>query len=186
MPRRIALGDIVARYWRQQGFNVLHPIGWDSFGLPAENAAIKRGVDPREWTYENIAQQKASMRRYAASFDWDRELAHERPRVLQVEPVAVPQAVRKGARLPQGQLGQLGPDRPDGSCQRAGSVRRHLRPLRRCRGQEEAHPVVLQDHRLRRPAARRPQPARGRLAVPRCSACSATGSGDRLARMSTS
>ncbi len=69
-----ALGDIVARYWRQQGFTVLHPIGWDSFGLPAENAAIKRGVDPRDWTYENIAQQKASMKRYAASFDWDRVL----------------------------------------------------------------------------------------------------------------
>ncbi|WP_441004932.1 leucine--tRNA ligase [Agreia sp. PsM10] len=69
-----ALGDVIARYWRQQGFNVLHPIGWDSFGLPAENAAIKRGLDPRQWTYDNIEQQKRSMRRYAASFDWDRVL----------------------------------------------------------------------------------------------------------------
>jgi leucyl-tRNA synthetase len=67
-----ALGDIPARYWRQQGFNVLHPIGWDSFGLPAENAAIKRGVNPRDWTYANIAQQKASFKRYAPSFDWSR------------------------------------------------------------------------------------------------------------------
>ena len=69
-----ALGDVVARYWVQRGYNVMHPIGWDAFGLPAENAAIKRGMDPREWTYDNIAQQLASMRRYACSFDWDRIL----------------------------------------------------------------------------------------------------------------
>ncbi|HEX2806286.1 MAG TPA: leucine--tRNA ligase [Kineosporiaceae bacterium] len=69
-----ALGDVVARYWVQRGFNVMHPIGWDAFGLPAENAAIQRGLDPRAWTYDNIAQQKSSMRRYACSFDWDRVL----------------------------------------------------------------------------------------------------------------
>ena len=67
-----ALGDVIARYWIQKGFNVMHPIGWDAFGLHAENAAIKRNEDPRIWTYENIATQKASMRRYACSFDWDR------------------------------------------------------------------------------------------------------------------
>jgi len=69
-----ALGDVIARYWAQRGFNVMHPIGWDAFGLPAENAAIKRGLDPRGWTYENIEQQRTSMRRYACSFDWDRVL----------------------------------------------------------------------------------------------------------------
>ncbi|WP_426624086.1 leucine--tRNA ligase [Leifsonia sp. McL0607] len=74
-----ALGDVIARYWRHQGFNVLHPIGWDSFGLPAENAAIKRGLDPAGWTNDNIAQQKSSMRRYAPSFDWDRVLQTSDP-----------------------------------------------------------------------------------------------------------
>ena len=67
-------GDITARYWRQRGFNVLHPIGWDSFGLPAENAAIKNGANPVTWTYENIAEQKANFKRYGISFDWSRVL----------------------------------------------------------------------------------------------------------------
>ncbi|GMA34233.1 hypothetical protein GCM10025876_04370 [Demequina litorisediminis] len=74
-----ALGDVIARYWVQRGFNVMHPIGWDSFGLPAENAAINRGLDPRGWTEDNIAQQRSSMERYACSFDWDRVLATHRP-----------------------------------------------------------------------------------------------------------
>lgn len=69
-----ALGDVVSRYWVQRGFNVLHPIGWDAFGLPAENAAIKRGLDPRQWTYDNIDQQRRSMENYACSFDWNRVL----------------------------------------------------------------------------------------------------------------
>ncbi|MBK5237991.1 MAG: leucine--tRNA ligase [Actinomycetales bacterium] len=67
-----ALGDVIARYWRHRDYNVLHPIGWDSFGLPAENAAIKRNLNPVTWTYDNIDQQKRSMRRYATSFDWSR------------------------------------------------------------------------------------------------------------------
>lgn len=74
-----ALGDVIARYWALKGYNVMHPIGWDSFGLPAENAAIKRGLDPKGWTYDNIAQQRASMRRYACSFDWNRVLVTSDP-----------------------------------------------------------------------------------------------------------
>ncbi|MGO1508216.1 MAG: leucine--tRNA ligase [Microbacteriaceae bacterium] len=66
--------DIVARFWRHRGHNVLNPIGWDSFGLPAENAAIRRGADPREWTYQNIDQQKTGFKAYGVSFDWSREL----------------------------------------------------------------------------------------------------------------
>ncbi|MGB4135311.1 MAG: leucine--tRNA ligase [Microbacterium sp.] len=66
--------DIVARYWRHRGYNVLNPIGWDSFGLPAENAAIRRGADPREWTYANIEQHKTGFRAYGMSYDWSRVL----------------------------------------------------------------------------------------------------------------
>ncbi|NUW30646.1 leucine--tRNA ligase [Nonomuraea sp. SMC257] len=69
-----AIGDVVARYWFQRGYNVLHPIGWDSFGLPAENAAIKRNAHPAEWTYANIETQATSFRRYGISFDWSRRL----------------------------------------------------------------------------------------------------------------
>lgn len=69
-----AMGDVVARYWRQLGYDVLHPIGWDSFGLPAENAAIKHNAHPSEWTYANIDTQAASFKRYAISADWSRRL----------------------------------------------------------------------------------------------------------------
>ncbi len=69
-----AMGDVVARYWRQLGYDVLHPIGWDSFGLPAENAAIQRNAHPSAWTYANIDTQAASFKRYAISADWSRRL----------------------------------------------------------------------------------------------------------------
>jgi leucyl-tRNA synthetase len=70
-----AIGDAMARYWFLRGKNVLHPIGWDAFGLPAENAAIRNNTHPADWTYKNIDTQAASFRRYATSFDWSRRLA---------------------------------------------------------------------------------------------------------------
>lgn len=70
----MALHDVIARYWWQQGYDVMNPIGWDSFGLPAENAAIKRDEHPATYTYANIETQAESFRRYAVSFDWSRRL----------------------------------------------------------------------------------------------------------------
>ncbi|HEV7680968.1 MAG TPA: leucine--tRNA ligase [Pyrinomonadaceae bacterium] len=77
--RNYSIGDALAWYKRLQGFNVLHPIGWDSFGQPAEQAAIKRGVNPRDWTEENIAHMRGQMKRLGISYDWSREIAAHRP-----------------------------------------------------------------------------------------------------------
>ncbi|MDQ6787963.1 MAG: leucine--tRNA ligase [Acidobacteriota bacterium] len=77
--RNYSIGDALAWYKRLQGFNVLHPIGWDSFGQPAEQAAIKKGVNPRAWTEDNINQMREQLQRLGISYDWSREIAAHRP-----------------------------------------------------------------------------------------------------------
>lgn len=73
--RNYSIGDVVARFKKMEGYNVLHPMGWDSFGLPAENAAIKHGIHPHGWTMENIEDMKGQLKLLGLSYDWDREIA---------------------------------------------------------------------------------------------------------------
>ena len=73
--RNYSIGDVLARFKKMKGFNVLHPMGWDSFGLPAENAAIKHGVEPSKWTWENIGEMREQLKELGLSYDWDREVA---------------------------------------------------------------------------------------------------------------
>ena len=73
--RNYSIGDVVARFKKMDGYNVLHPMGWDSFGLPAENAAIKHGIHPSIWTWDNIAEMRKQLKELGLSYDWDREVA---------------------------------------------------------------------------------------------------------------
>ena len=77
--RNYTITDVIARFKKAQGFNVLHPMGWDSFGLPAENAAMKHGVDPEKWTVENIAYMTKQLKKLGLSYDWDREVTTCKP-----------------------------------------------------------------------------------------------------------
>ena len=70
--RNYSIGDVVARFKKMKGFNVLHPMGWDSFGMPAENAAIKHGIAPKTWTLDNIENMKLQQKALGLSYDWDR------------------------------------------------------------------------------------------------------------------
>ena len=148
------IGDVIVHLRRRRGYRVLRPMGYDAFGLPAENAAIRDGVHPRISTERNIAAIRTGMHRMGWAMDWDREISTPRSRLLPLDAMALPSLLRTRTRLSQGGTGQLVPGRPDGARERAGD-RRPLRALRRRGRGQDPDPVVLQDHRLRGRAARR-------------------------------
>ena len=94
--RNYAIGDVVARYKRMRGLNVLHPMGWDAFGMPAENAAIENNTHPAKWTYDNIDYMRAQLQRMGFSYDWNRELATCRPEYYRWEQLIFVKMFKKG------------------------------------------------------------------------------------------
>ena len=145
--RNYAMGDVVARYKRARGFNVLHPMGWDAFGMPAENAAMANKVHPRTWTYENIAAMKRQLKSMGLSLDWSREIAtcdpayYKHQQKMFLDFLVAGLVERKQSKV------ELGPGRPDGARQRAGDRWPRL-ALRRAGRAARADAVVFQDHRL--------------------------------------
>ena len=159
--RNYTIGDVIARFMRMQGRNVMQPMGWDAFGLPAENAAMQNGVPPAKWTRDNIAYMKRQLQALGLRDRLAPRTRHLRSGVLPLEPVAVPAHAGSGHRLPAHRRRQLGSGRSDRARQRAG----HRRPrLAHRRADREARdPDVLPEHHplRRRSCSTRSQGLRG-------------------------
>ena len=151
--RVYAIGDLLARFKWMRGYNVLHPMGWDAFGLPAENAAIDNGVHPAVWTYENIANMRQQLRRMGISYDWDRELATCDPAYYRWEQLVFVRMFERGLAYKKRSTVNWCP-----SCQTV-LANEQVEAGRCWRCDSEVvdqgdRGVVLQDHRLRRGAPR--------------------------------
>ena len=173
--RNYTIGDVLTRYHRMKGCNVLQPMGWDAFGLPAENAAMANAVPPARWTYDNIAYMKRQLMSLGFAIDWSRELATCKPEYYRWNQWLFLRMLEKGLVYkktgvvnwdPVDQTVLANEQVIDGRGWRTGAV-----------GGEARDPDVLHgDHALRRGAARRPRAA-ARLARARARRCRPTGSG---------
>ena len=156
------IGDVTIRFRRRNGMHVLHPMGWDAFGLPAENNAIKVGEHPRPATERNIENIRRSMRRMGWWFDWSRELSTHDPRYYRWQQWQFLRFLEQGLAYRKGAPVKWCPNDQTVARERAGARRRHVRALRRAGRVARDGAVVLPDHRLRAGAPRRPR--HGRLA----------------------
>ena len=158
--RNYAMGDVVARFKRATGFNVLHPMGWDAFGMPAENAAMERKVHPKAWTYQNIAAMKAQLKSMGLSLDWGREIATCDPAYYKHQQKMFLDFLRAG--LVERKLGKVNWDPVDQhrARQRAGDRRSRLALRRALVEQREMPQWYFRHHEIFRGFAAGPRPAR--------------------------
>ena len=143
--RNYSIGDALARYMWMNGYNVLHPMGWDSFGLPAENAAISNNTPPREWTLRNIANMKAQMKRLGFAYDWSREVTTCLPDYYKWNQWFFIKLFREGAGLSQEEQSELVSQVRHRARQRA-SRRRPLLASRRHPGRDPRTRTVVPAH----------------------------------------
>ena len=149
--RNYSIGDVVARFKKMDGYNVLHPMGWDSFGLPAENAAIKHGIHPNIWTWDNIKEMRLQLKELGLSYDWKREVATCHPDYYKWMQWIFIQFYKRGLAYRERKSSKLVPQLSDRFSQRTGS-RRLLRKMQEPRRKKEPFAVVSQDNRLCRKA----------------------------------
>jgi leucyl-tRNA synthetase len=145
--RNYTMGDVIARYKKATGHNVLHPMGFDAFGMPAENAAMENGGHPADWTYQNIDTMVAQMKPLGFGLDWSRMFATCDPEYYGQQQALFLDFLEGRAGLPQERDGELGPGRHDRSGQRTGDRRQGL-AFRRGGRTPRTDPVVLQDKRF--------------------------------------
>jgi leucyl-tRNA synthetase len=145
--RNYAMGDVVARHKRAKGYNVLHPMGWDAFGMPAENAAMEKNVHPGKWTYQNIAAMKAQFAKLGLSLDWSREFATCDPEYYGAQQALFLKMLDKG--LIYRKASKVNWDPVDNTVLANEQVIDGTRlAFRRAGGAARADAVVLQDHAL--------------------------------------
>ncbi len=152
--RNYTMGDVLARYKKMQGFEVLHPMGWDAFGMPAENAAMEKGVHPGGWTRDNIANMKAQLKRLGFALDWSRELATCEPDYYGQEQSLFLDLYAAGLVYRKESSVNWDPVDHTVLANEAGDRRARL-ALGRAGGKAQVEPVVPENHRLCRRAAGR-------------------------------